>query len=320
MKHIGLAFSLTLLAGLLLYPVMLSTLVRVGAGQRVQAYGPASHRIKEGTPTMGGLLFVILAAAAWLVVDHSRHGFVAAYALVGGALLGLTDDVANVRGRGALGLYGRQKLAVQGLIGLLVGIGVYGTGDSRQMIPFIGSPDPGVLIVPLVALVVMATSNAVNLTDGVDGLAGTCSALVFAATWAIAVHYGNRGVAVISAALLGGLLAFLFFNWFPARIFMGDTGAMALGCALAVMAAELHILWLLPLLGVVFLAETLSVIINVTAIRRFHRRVFRSSPIHHHFEALGLREERLVACFAVVAALGALLTVLIVRSVGVHSS
>jgi phospho-N-acetylmuramoyl-pentapeptide-transferase len=121
---------------------------------------------------------------------------------------------------------------------------------------------------------------------------------------------------VTTAALIGGLCAFLVFNWFPARIFMGDTGSLALGCALVAASAELHLLWLLPLMGVVFVAETLSVIVNVTAIRRFHRRVFRASPLHHHFEELGLRERRLVACFAAAAAAGTLLTVLYARSRG----
>lgn len=308
---------LSFAAGIALYPWLITQLARSGAGQRVQAYNPSSHRIKMGTPTMGGVLFCAITVAAWLIFDRTRVGFVAVFALAGGAMLGLLDDRDNIRGRGAFGLGVYEKIAFQAFIGLLVGIGLDVAGATRQYVPGLGAPDlhgAGIILVSILA--VIAVSNAVNLTDGVDGLAASCSAVVFAGLLAVAVHQHALPVVIVTAALVGGLVAFLLFNWFPARLFMGDTGSLALGCALVAAAAEVHLLWLLPLMGIVFVAEALSVIINVTAIRRFQRRILLASPLHHHFEELGLRERRLVVFFTTAAAAGTLLTVLYARSRG----
>ena len=316
-KHAALVLVLALAAGVLFYPWLTTQLARHGAGQRVQAYNPKTHIVKQGTPTMGGTLFCLIAVLAWVAFDRSRTGFVAVFALAAGALLGLLDDRANIHGRGAFGLGAREKLVFQAFIGLLVGIGLDAVGVTRQYFPGLGAPDlrgAGIIVVSILAVV--AVSNAVNLTDGVDGLAATCAAVVFSGLLAVALHQHNLPIVVVCAALVGSLLAFLVFNWFPARVFMGDTGSLALGCALVATAAEVHLLWLLPLMGIVFVIETLSVIINVTAIRRFHHRILRASPLHHHFEEIGLREQRLVACFAGVAAVGTLLTVLYARSRG----
>ena len=311
------AFVLSLGLGLALYPALIGILARAGAGQRVAAYAPTSHRVKARTPTMGGLLFCLLVLLAWVVLDRSRAGFLVVFSVLGGGALGALDDYANIRGLGVLGLLANQKLAAQGVLGILLGIGLHAAGFTRQVIPGFGSPDLGWGILPLAVVAVVLCSNAVNLTDGVDGLAASCSALTLAACWALASHAHLVGVPVLAASLLGGVLAFLAYNWWPARVFMGDTGSLALGCALAVLGAELKLLWLLPLLGIVFTAELLSVAINVTAITRFHRRVFRASPLHHHFEALGLREQRLVGLFALAAAVAALVTALIALPAGV---
>ncbi len=316
-RHALVVGVLAFVAGVALYPWLTSQLATRGAGQRVQSYSPRSHMVKMGTPTMGGILFCAITAVAWLLFDRTRTGFVAVFALSAGALIGLLDDRDNVRGRGVFGLGAYQKLVFQGVVGVLVGIGLDVTGATRQAFPGLGTPDlrgGGIIVVSILAVV--AVSNAVNLTDGVDGLAATCCAVVFAGLLAVAIHQHALPIVVVTAALVGSLGAFLVFNWFPARIFMGDTGSLALGCALVAVSAELHLLWLLPLMGIVFVAETLSVIVNVTAIRRFHRRLLRASPLHHHFEELGLRERRLVACFAAAAAAGTLLTVLYARSRG----
>ena len=309
--------ALAFAAALALYPWFISVLSRLGAGQRVQSYNPATHMIKQGTATMGGALFSLVTVAAWVAFDRSRSGFVLVFALAAGALLGFLDDRANIRGEKGFGLGAYEKLGFQALIGLLVGIGLDVVGATRQYVPGLGAPDlhgAGVILVSILAVV--AVSNAVNLTDGVDGLAASCCAVVFAGLLAVAIHQHALPAVIASAAVVGSLVAFLVFNWFPARIFMGDTGSLALGCALVAVSAEVHLLWLLPLMGIVFVAETLSVIINVTAIRRYQRHVFRASPLHHHFEELGLREQRLVACFAAAAAAGTLLTVLYARSRG----
>lgn len=314
------AFLLCAVAGVALYPYFVGRLASAGAGQRVSGYAPPTHRVKSRTPTMGGILFCLLAGIAWVALDRSRTGFLVVFAIGAGAGLGALDDVANIRGLGALWLLARQKLAAQAFIGVLLGIGLHVAGYTKQVIPGFGAPDLGWLILPIAALAVVAASNAVNLTDGVDGLAGTCAGIALATIWALAQHAHITGAAIMSAALLGGVVAFLFYNWWPARVFMGDTGSLALGCALAVLAAEVRLLWLLPLLGAVFAAETLSVVINVTAITRFGRRIFLASPLHHHFEQKGLREQRLVIVFGIAAALAALLAVWIAVPGGVGAA
>jgi phospho-N-acetylmuramoyl-pentapeptide-transferase len=302
-------------AGVCLYPLLITVLTRAGAGQMVQAYNPSTHRDKAGTTTMGGLLFCLIAVAVWLAADRTQSGFVIAYALVGGASVGFLDDLANVRGLGSLGLGVRQKLVLQAVVGVAVGFGLHAAGASAQVLPFVGKVGLGWAIVPLAAVAVVATTNAVNLTDGVDGLAGSCVAIALGGAITAAVWYGAGSAAILGAALLGTVAAFLVFNWHPARIFMGDTGALGLGAALTAISVEAHLLWLLPLLGIVFAVETASVIVNVTAITRLHRRVFRASPLHHHFEKMGIGEERLVLLFALGGAVALALTLLTVRAV-----
>lgn len=316
MKHEIGVLLVSFVAGLLLYPPMLSALARRHIGQRVAEYGPSTHRVKAGTATFGGVLFCAIVVVAWLALDRSREGFIAVFALCGGAALGALDDAVNVQSRRRLGLGGWNKIAVEAVVGVLLGIGLLVAGFTHQFFPGLGAPDLGWGIVPVAAVAVVAASNAVNLTDGADGLAASCTALVFFGLSVVAVSVVDVHATIVAAALTGGVVAFLVYNWHPARIFMGDTGALALGAVMVALSAELHLLWALPLLGIAFVIETASVIVNVTAIRRFGRRVFRASPLHHHFEELGLREQRVVGLFAAVSAVGTLLTVLFARGAG----
>ncbi|MGA8014990.1 MAG: phospho-N-acetylmuramoyl-pentapeptide-transferase [Candidatus Dormiibacterota bacterium] len=311
MKTAAITAAVCFVVGVALYPALLTVLVRLGAGQMIQAYNPSTHRIKAGTPTMGGVLFCLIAVGAWLIADRSRAGFVIVYALVAGAAVGILDDLANVRGLGSLGLAVRQKFALQVVVGVAVGFGLHQIGATAQDLPGAGMVNLGWWIVPLAALAVVATTNAVNLTDGVDGLAGTCVALTLVGAIAAGLWFHAPSAVLIASALLGGVVAFLVFNWHPARVFMGDTGALGLGAALTAIAVQTRLLWLLPLLGIVFLVETASVIINVGAITRFGRHVFRASPLHHHFEILGIREERLVLLFAGAGAIALAATLLV---------
>lgn len=297
-------------AGVALYPAFIGVLVRSGARQHVASYSPASHRAKEGTPTLGGALFCAVAVVVWLAVDRSRQGFVPIFALVAGAIAGGLDDVVNISDARRLGLGVWQKVGLQAVVGVLVGVGLTIAGFTHQFFPGLGAPNLGWGLAVVVAIAVVATSNAVNLTDGVDGLAASCTAIVLVGIAIIAVTRGDATVAVLAASLAGAVASFLLFNWFPARVFMGDAGSLALGCVVVALTAELHLIWFLPVLGIVFVVEAASVVINVTAIRRFGRRLLRASPIHHHFEEIGLREQRLVACFAAAAAVGAAVTVL----------
>ena len=316
MIETGAVIVVSFLVGLVLYPPLVSLLVRRGIGQKVAVYGPATHLRKEGTPTFGGALFCAIAIATWLILDRSRVGFVAVFALLGGAGLGALDDIVNIRSTKHRGLGAWQRVAVEGALGVCVGIGLVVTGLTHQYFPGLGAPDLGWGIVPLTVLATIAVANAVNLTDGVDGLAASCMALVLFGITFIAAPAHEMHPAIIAAALTGAVAAFLVFNWHPARIFMGDTGSLALGTALVALSAEVHLLWALPLLGIVFLVETLSVIVNVTLIRRFGRRLLRASPLHHHFEELGVSEERVVAGFAAVAAIATMFTVLLTHYAG----
>jgi phospho-N-acetylmuramoyl-pentapeptide-transferase len=310
---------LALVVGVLLYPAFIGLLVRYGARQHVASYSPASHRAKEGTPTLGGALFCVVAVVVWLVVDRSRQGFIPIFALVAGAIAGGLDDVINISQVQRLGLTVWQKLGLQGITGVLVGVGLTITGFTHQFFPGLGAPNLGWGLAIVVAVAVVAMSNAVNLTDGVDGLAASCTSLVLIGITIIAVTRSDVPVAAIAAALAGVVASFLVFNWFPARVFMGDAGSLALGSAIVALTAELHLVWLLPVLGIVFVIEAASVVVNVTAIRRFGRRVFRASPIHHHFEEIGLREQRLVLSFAGIAAVGTAITVLYAHVAGAVS-
>ena len=192
-------------------------------------------------------------------------------------------------------------------------------GFTHQFFPGLGAPNLGWGLAVVVAVAVVAMSNAVNLTDGVDGLAASCTSLVLIGITIIAVTRSDIPVAAIAASLAGVVASFLVFNWFPARVFMGDAGSLALGSAIVALTAELHLIWLLPVLGIVFVIEAASVVVNVTAIRQFGRRVFRASPIHHHFEEIGLREQRLVLSFAAIAAAGTAITVLYAHVAGAVS-
>ena len=290
-------------AGLTLYPWFTTRLARSGAGQRVQAYNPTTHRIKIGTPTMGGLLFCGITAVAWLVFDRTRVGFVVVFALGAGALLGLLDDRDNIRGRGVFGLPAYEKIAFQAFIGLLVGIGLDVVDATRQYIPGLGAPDlHGAGIIAVSILAVIAVSNAVNLTDGVDGLAASCSAVVFAGLLAVAVHQHALPVVIVSAALVGALAAFLVFNWFPARLFMGDTGSLGLGGAIGGLAVMTQTEVLLIIIGGIFVIEALSVAIQVFAFKTFRRRVLLMAPLHHHFEMLAWSETKIMLRFWIIAA------------------
>ena len=225
----------------MLYPAFIGLLVRFGARQHVASYSPASHRAKEGTPTLGGALFCFVVVVAWLAVDRSQQGFVVIFALLAGAIAGGLDDVVNINDASRLGLSVWQKLGLQGVTGVLVGIGLTTAGFTHQFFPGLGAPNLGWGLAVVAAIAVVATSNAVNLTDGVDGLAASCTSLVLVGIAIIAVTRHDTSAAIIAAALAGAVVAFLIFNWFPARVFMGDAGSLALGSAIVALTAELHL-------------------------------------------------------------------------------
>lgn len=269
------------------------------------------HHGKEGTPTMGGLLIWVTVAAITLVFNFSRpETYLPLFTLVAVGLIGAADDLFNVRGIGGAGggLRERHKLILQLLIGLL---GAYWFFFKLQFsmihVPGIGDFDIGYAYIPLFVLVIVATTNAVNITDGLDGLAGGLLAIAFVAFGALSFANGFYALAAFCACIVGALLAFLWFNIHPARFFMGDTGSMALGATLGVVAALNDALFVLPIIGIVFVAETLSVIIQLTWRKFFKRKLFRSAPIHHHFEALGWPETKVTMRFWIIGSVFAVL-------------
>ncbi|MCK4414308.1 MAG: phospho-N-acetylmuramoyl-pentapeptide-transferase [Candidatus Eisenbacteria sp.] len=321
-----------LLLCFLLGPWMIRRLRAWRIGQLVRSDGPRSHQVKEGTPTMGGLL--ILAAIAiptllWADVANRQIQLILGTTIVLGGLGFLDDYLHIVRGR-RNGLPGRYKLIVQFTLGLVVGaivIGssLYGDLTMRTAVPFLKDTflNLGLLYVPFVALVVTGASNAVNLSDGLDGLAIGMVLPAAAAFGALAYVSGHAGfseylnipllagcgeLTVYCSAFLGAGLGFLWFNAHPAEVFMGDTGSLALGGALGMVAVLIKRELLLLIVGGLFVAEVLSVILQVLSYRLRGRRIFRMAPLHHHFELGNWPESKIVIRFWIVSILLALVT------------
>ena len=302
---------ITLVAGKLLIPA----LIRLKAGQSIKEVGPTWHKGKQGTPTMGGLMFIIGIGIAILIFGWKgmmegdfTHLYVYLFALVFGAI-GYIDDYQKVKHHQNTGLTAPQKFLLQlaAAIAFLCLMRYEGMLSPNLYIPFFNTHLvlPWVVYMIFAAFVIIGTVNAVNITDGVDGLSSSVSlpvALFFAVLgglWA-----GCTQLGVFSGALLGGLIGFLFYNHYPAKVFMGDTGSLFLGGAVAALAFAYDMPLILLLVGFVYLCETLSDIIQVGYFKLTHgKRVFKMAPLHHHFEMCGWKETKVVAVFAAVSTL-----------------
>jgi phospho-N-acetylmuramoyl-pentapeptide-transferase len=279
-------------------------------GQHIREEGPAGHHGKAGTPTMGGLAILLGVCVPFLILSEYRA---ASLCVLGTALamagLGFADDLTKLRKRRSLGVSGKTKLLVQALtaIALWVVITEYlDYNDALNLRVVDASVDLGLAYPVLIFLVLAGATNGVNLTDGLDGLAGGCAAIVFLTFTAITFSTGGdiqRDLALLSACLVGACVGFLWFNSFPASVFMGDTGSLGLGGAIAGLAVITHTEVLLILIGGIFVIEALSVLIQVISFQRFRRRVFLMAPIHHHFELLGWSETKIILRFWIVAAI-----------------
>jgi phospho-N-acetylmuramoyl-pentapeptide-transferase len=276
-------------------------------GQQIREEGPQEHHAKAGTPTMGGLIVFLAIAVPYLVLSERDTQSLAVFGVaVGCAGLGFADDFIKVTKKRSLGLAARWKLLVQ--IGLAVGlwwvvteeVGLDPTLRSRIFDAelYLGP----VLYLLLIFLVIAGTSNGVNLSDGLDGLAAGSCAIVLLAYTAITVTSGQEGLAVLSACLVGASVGFLWFNAFPASIFMGDTGSLGLGGAIGALAVMTQTELLLVVLGGIFVIEALSVAVQVFAFKMFRRRVLLMAPVHHHFEMLAWSETKIMLRFWIVAA------------------
>ncbi|MCA1571403.1 MAG: phospho-N-acetylmuramoyl-pentapeptide-transferase [Chloroflexi bacterium] len=298
-----------------LAPIYISLLQRLGFGKQIRSEGPAAHFGKAGTPTMGGMLIVgvvLFLAMALRIEDVDT--LTPMLALVGVGILGAIDDFINVRS--SVGMRGRWKLIWQTVVAVLAGFYIQRHFDLTGInVPGMGEVVIGpILFVLFVAFVIVGASNAVNLTDGLDGLAGGVLIFSFVAYLLIAIYdMPGRGpqpnLAIFCALVIGALMGFLWFNVHPAQLFMGDSGALSLGATLAVVATITTQLPLLAIVGVVFFAVIMSVVIQVASYRLLGRRVFRIAPLHHHFELVGWAEEKITLRFWIVAALAGLLGV-----------
>jgi phospho-N-acetylmuramoyl-pentapeptide-transferase len=276
-------------------------------GQQIREEGPQEHHAKAGTPTMGGLIVFIAIAVPYLVLSDRDTQSLAVFGVaLGAAALGFADDFIKVTKRRSLGLPARWKLLIQ--IGLAVALWWVATEqvglDPRLQVRifdaqlYIGP----VLYVILVFLVIAGASNAVNLTDGLDGLAAGSCAIVLLAYTAITIISGQEGLALLSACLVGASVGFLWFNSFPASIFMGDTGSLGLGAAIGALAVMTQTELLLIILGGIFVIEALSVAIQVLVFKLFRRRILLMAPVHHHFEMLAWSETKIMLRFWIIAA------------------
>lgn len=298
--------------GVLLGPVFIPILHRLKFGQSIREEGPQHHQKKAGTPTMGGIIIVLAVLVAMLkFAMTSMEICVLLFGMLAFGAVGFADDFIKVVKKRNLGLRPGQKLFWQAaatviLFGLLWWLWRGDMDAFRVAVPFTSWALPlGSLYVLFLLLVLLATTNAVNLTDGLDGLLAGTAAIVFSAYAFYALYHTAYDVALFCAAMVGALLAFLVFNRHPARVFMGDTGSLAIGGALALVAVLTHSELGLILFGLVFVVEALSVIVQVFSFQVFGRRVFRMSPLHHHFELGGWSEWEVVLLFWMAAFLTA---------------
>jgi phospho-N-acetylmuramoyl-pentapeptide-transferase len=283
-------FVAALIVSALVFPAAIGRLARARMGQQIREEGPAAHHVKAGTPTAGGIVFLVVALVLYLVADRSLAGGFVLIALGLGGALGFVDDFAAIRGGRSLGLKARHKIVIQLVTGALLGILALRWGLTSQLVPFDGRHAIGGWMILVSALAVAAGSNAFNLTDGSDGLAAGAGAISFGALALVAVLQHHTSVGLMPAILAGCLVGFLFYNLFPARIFMGDTGSLALGTAMVAAAITTGFLWYLPLLALVFVVETVSVIAQVASFKMTGKRIIRMSPLHNHFIVSGWRE------------------------------
>jgi phospho-N-acetylmuramoyl-pentapeptide-transferase len=304
----AIAFLLSMTFG----PAVIAYLRSRKLGKSIRELGPESHSVKSGTPTMGGIIIILPVVVSTLLVNFSGRSMVVPLAaLVLNGLVGWADDRHSLVGASQHGFSVRVKFGT--LLALALGIALimyYGLRLESVYLPFLGKIPIGPVWIPIATLIIMGTAHAVNLTDGLDTLAGGTAAIAFGAYGIIAFLQEQSLLATFSFTVVGATLGFLWFNAHPAKVFMGDTGSLALGATLAVVALMTGHWLLLPLIGAVFVAEAFSVIFQVGYFKATGgRRIFRMSPVHHHFELLGWSEPQVTMRFWIAGFVAAMLGV-----------
>ena len=296
----GLIFSL------ILGPIFIPMLHKLKFGQNIRKEGPKSHFKKSGTPTIGGLIFFISVTVTMLVMRFkvTDKEMIILYATFAFAFIGFLDDILKIIHKDNLGLKAGQKMILLLIFSVALAWYGYKYVGSDLLVPFTNIKwNLGILYIPFVIIYYAAVTNAVNLTDGLDGLATSVTIVVLTFFAIVGFKTGNNHVGVFAVALIGALLGFLKFNAFPAKIFMGDTGSLGLGGAVATMALMLKMPLFVIIVGGIYLFETLSVIIQVTSFKLTGKRVFKMAPVHHHFEQLGWSEVKIVTVFSIITAI-----------------
>lgn len=305
------AFLAAILAG----PVFIPLLHKLKFGQSIREDGPQSHLKKAGTPTMGGIIFILSAAVvtAVMVGKPADESMIALYSLIAFGIVGAMDDGLKILRKKNLGLRAYQKMLL-----LLVFSGVFGYYAASNpnigtaiIIPFTSmSLDLGIWFIPFIIFYYVSVTNAVNLTDGLDGLASTVTFIVMAFFTLVSFMQGHYTLSIFCGVLAGSLLGFLKFNAYPAQIFMGDTGSLALGGAVATVAMILKLPLVILIVGMIYVLEALSVVIQVASYKSTKKRVFKMAPLHHHFELSGWHETKVVSMFSIVTIIMCLVALL----------
>lgn len=305
-KILILTFVIGVIIALILGPITIPLLRRLKFGQNIREEGPKSHFKKAGTPTMGGIMFILSTTIVMLIMSDSftDKGMIALYSLIAFGFIGFLDDMLKILKKQSEGLKAWQKMIL--LLVFAGALSYYGYLNFAHeiAIPFTAIKIPlGVLYMPFIVIVYAATTNAVNLTDGLDGLASTVSVLVLTFFAVVSFMMKEYSLAIFCVALISGLIGFLKFNAYPAKVFMGDTGSLAIGGAIATIAIILEQPLVLFIVGAIYVIETLSVIIQVTSFKLTGKRVFKMAPIHHHFEQCGWNEVKIVTVFSIITVL-----------------
>lgn len=305
MNHVLISAAISMVICLLITPLLIPFLKQLKFGQSIREEGPSWHLKKSGTPTIGGISFILSSVAATLIVmfcfGKIRYDLlIPVLTAVAYGLVGFIDDFIKVVKKQNLGLSAKQKFLAQLLVAILSTTSMVYLGfiDNTLIIPFMPSTiDIGFFMIPLTILVQLSVVNSVNLTDGLDGLA-TSVTLIVSLFFIVCAMMCNSIIGIFIGAIAGGCIGFLFFNAHPAKVFMGDTGSLFLGGAIAVTATMLKMPIILIIVGGVYLMETLSVIMQVISFKLTGKRIFKMSPIHHHFEMCGLNEIKIVLLFS----------------------
>ena len=321
------AFLVTAVSGLFVVPY----LRRLHYGQTIRESGPTWHKNKQGTPTMGGFMFIfailIASVVGYFMLSQGEndlwHGTQVEIARYWGTILlavsfgiiGFVDDYIKVVKKRNLGLTAIQKLIMQFVAAGLYMLILYTAGDTSTVliIPFLGQLDLGLVYFPLCVVGIVYITNSVNLTDGLDGLCGSVTCVSALGFMMVSAAMGFGGINLLSTALAAACLGFLVWNFYPAKVFMGDTGSMFLGGMVTGLAFGVGMPLILAFLGIIYICESMSVVLQVISFKTTGKRIFKMSPIHHHFEMCGLSEVKIDFAFSAVTAVGAVLAVLAVR-------